>query len=43
MEKSNLRNYEIDTPQYVLYKDMHKNQDLEFVTKEKTTIFSINK
>jgi inositol oxygenase len=35
MEKSNLRNYEIDTPQYVLYKDMHKNQDLEFVTQKK--------
>lgn len=35
MEKSNLRNYEVNTPQYLLYKDMHKNQDLEFVTQKK--------
>tara|TARA_B100002051_G_scaffold275870_1_gene321361 strand:+ start:224 stop:1000 length:777 start_codon:yes stop_codon:yes gene_type:complete len=35
MEHSNLRNYEINTPQYFLYKDMHKYQDLEFVTNKR--------
>ena len=31
MKHTNLRNYKINTPQYILYKDMHKYQDLEYV------------
>ena len=32
---SNLRQYEINTPQYYLYRDMHQNQTVEFVQKMK--------
>jgi inositol oxygenase len=31
MKHTKLRNYKINTPQYILYKDMHKYQDLEYV------------
>ena len=30
-----LRKYELNTPQYFLYKQMHENQDLEYVLKIK--------
>ena len=30
-----LRNYQIDTPQHLLYKDMYANQTLDFVNKKK--------
>ena len=31
-----LRKYELNTPQYLLYKQMHENQDLDYVLKIKT-------
>ena len=32
--EENLRNYEKDTPQYLFYKTMHENQNLDFVKKQ---------
>ena len=32
---NNLRKYELNTPQYFLYKQMHENQDLDYVLKIK--------
>ena len=31
-----LRKYELNTPQYLLYKQMHEKQDLDYVLKIKT-------
>ena len=31
LNDNSLRTYEIDTPQYYLYRDMHINQTLDFV------------
>ena len=42
MEKSNLRNYEINTPQYFFYKEMHKNQTLDYVLMMKEKYFKLN-
>ena len=39
---SKLRKYEINTPQYYLYKDMHKNQTLNFVRKKKKKYSKLN-
>ena len=43
MEQSKLRNYEKDTPQFFLYKEMHENQDLEYVLKKKEQYSVLNK
>ena len=32
---NNLRTYDINTPQYYLYRDMHINQTLDFVIQQK--------
>ena len=42
MEESKLRIYEKDTPQYVLYKEMHENQNLDYVINKKKQYSSLN-
>ena len=42
MKESKLRNYEKDTSQYFLYKDMHKNQNLDYVLKKKDEYSVLN-
>jgi len=39
---SKLRKYEINTPQYYLYKDMHKNQTVYFVREKKKRYSKLN-
>lgn len=34
IQGSNLRSYEINTPQYYLYRDMHRNQTLDYVKRK---------
>jgi len=41
-EVSNLRVYEIDTPQYELYKQMHEKQTLDYVMKKKLQYSKLN-
>ena len=40
---SDLRNYEIDTPQYFLYKEMHEKQDLNYVLRMKEKYSKMNR
>ena len=42
MEEPKLRIYEKDTPQYVLYKEMHENQNLDYVINKKKQYSSLN-
>jgi len=42
MAKSELRNYEINTPQYFLYKEMHENQTLDYVLNKKKEYSVLN-
>ena len=42
-EKNELRNYEKDTPQYFLYKEMHENQTIGFVEQKKKEYGELNK
>ena len=42
MEETNLRNYEINTPQYFFYKEMHKNQTLDYVIMMKDKYSKLN-
>ena len=42
LEDNSLRTYEIDTPQYYLYRDMHINQTLDFVLSKKLQYSILN-
>jgi inositol oxygenase len=42
LNTSDLRTYHVDTPQYYLYRDMHRNQTLDFVLKKKEKYATLN-
>lgn len=42
MNHTSLRSYKINTPQYFLYKDMHKNQNLEYVRNKRKQYSVLN-
>ena len=42
LNDNSLRTYEIDTPQYYLYRDMHINQTLDFVLSKKLQYLVLN-
>ena len=42
LENHSLRTYNVDTPQYYLYRDMHINQNLDYVLGKKTQYSNLN-